>query len=281
MNISKLAINRGIDLFDETENKNLYQKAALFVQSDFVDGTELQKDILKITQNDGRFMSGNWKTVINTLSQLFRQQKIEIINEQINWLPVAIYHAYCPSVEKAKVKIEYADTKINEADTSIEILGIGGGSNFNIEVTSSLEIEAESKSFAVICEFEALWQHIKLTERNGNVIEFCKLKKINDARRQLHTEILGNDPKALAENDIDQSETITLQTETSAIKKLAIKSGSELKISNKIKLEQFGLEAGTEITSSNQVDITFAYTLPGGNTYRAIHPLNAAYWLWI
>jgi uncharacterized protein YrzB (UPF0473 family) len=278
MSLSNVRISKSISLFEESDSKDLLQKAESLAVSGFIDNTVLKEEILQLTGNRGDYMSGNWSAIIDKIKHLFRKQKIEVLGSQMQWLPISVYHCYCPEVEHAKVKIEYKTTDSSEGETSVEVLGIGGGASFNIEFSSSLEVESENKSFALVYEFESEWEHIRLTEPNGNVVEFCKLTNINSNNRKVNTSSLM--PVLFNINEADMTEIITLKEGTTGTKKLVVKSGSELKVSNKLKLEQFGLEAGTEITTANQFEVAYEYTLPGGKIYTAMHPKNAAYWLW-
>lgn len=280
MSLSNLTIKKGIELFEPTESKDLLQKARLFANSGLIDHTLLKRNIQAIVDNRGDYLSGNWTSVIDNLLKLLGAQKIEILNTQTKWLPISLCHVYCPEVEHSKVKIECANSKSFIGDTNIEILGIGGGANFNIEFTSALEIEAQSKSFAIVYEFESVWEHIKLTEVDGTIKEFCRLKSINENHRRATTLDLNNSLE-IQEDQIDQVEEIILKKGVKGVKKMSIKSGRQLKTSSKLKLETFGLEVGTEMIVANQFDINCEYTLPGGYTYKAIHPRNAAYWFWI
>jgi hypothetical protein len=279
MILSELKIKRGIDLFDNNSDKDLVQKAEAFAASEPAAGTVLSMQILQLTSNQKEYLNGNWKNIISQLKSLFKKQKIEVLGRETNWLPVSIYHAYCPDVEGAKVKIECTGENTTEGETSVEILGIGGGPSFNLEFASALEVEADNKSFSLVYEFESVWEHIRLTQPDGHSIEFCKLAEINKNTRKVHTDLLQA-PVYDPASDIEETEEITLGEGIIGTKKLSIKSGSILKVSKKLKLEKIGLEAGTEITTANQFELAYEYSLPGGRTYIASHPRNAAYWLW-
>jgi|GEM_PF-5809456 len=278
MSLSNVKISKGVSVFEESNSKDLLQKAESLALSGLIDGTSLKDDILQLTSNRGGYMSGNWSAIIERLKQLFKEQTIEILDTQTSWLPVSIYHCYCPEVEGATVKIEYKDVASSEGETSVEVLGVGGGASFTLEFSSSLKVESENKSFALVYEFESKWEQVRLTEPDGKSVEFCRLAEVNSENRKVSTVFL-NTP-IIDKTEIDQQEQISLKKETTGTKKITIKSGSELKVSNKLKLEQFGIEIGTEITTANQFEISYTYSLPGGRVYKLIHPKNTAYCLW-
>lgn len=278
MSLSNIKIHKGISLYEDSNSKDLVQKAESLARSGLIDGTALKEEILQLTSNKGNYMAGNWSWIIEKIKELLGKQKIEVLGKQQQWLPVSIYHCYCPDVEGAKVKIEFKDTDTEEGETSVEVLGIGGGASFNLEFTSSLSVESENKSFALVYEFESHWEHVRLTEPNGNSVEYCRIVQVNADNRKASTVML--DQPIIDRDNLDSTEQISLKAGMTGSKTFNIKSGSELKVSNKLKLEQFGIEIGTEITTANQFELTYEYGLPGGHVYTALHPTNAAYWVW-
>jgi len=280
MKISNVKITSGIDLFEEADSRDLLQKARFFASSGILDNTKLQNDILSLTENRGAYMAGNWSETLEKIKVILKMLKIEVLGQQSLWMPVSIYRAYCPDVENAKVRIECSNTNSFTGDTCVEVLGIGGGSTFNIEFKTALEAVAQNKSFEVIYEFESLWEHVKLIEPGGNATELCRLRKINKKHSRASTHILEPMWPEIADDQIVEIKEFNPDKDIPVTTKLSVKSGSQLKVSSKFKLEKFGLEAGTEITTANQFDINYEYTLPGGKHYKAIRPKDASYWLW-
>lgn len=280
MTLSNIKIERGVDLFNLDENKDIIQKANAFAKSGLIDDLELKNDILEITGNRKAYMAGNMAGLMNKLRALFRRQKVEVLGKETCWFPVSLYRAYCPEIEGATVKLICSNTHSKAGDTSIEILGIGGGPTFSIEFSSSLGAESSKRSFAIDYEFQSHWEHVRITEPKGNVKDITRLVRIDEQHRKANLRWIDSSASDLIHEDIDQTEEINSAEGLTVNKVLTIKSGSELKVSGKFKFEQVGIEVGTEITTANQFEITYEYSLPGGKSYQAYHPANAAYWLW-
>lgn len=280
MNITDVKITKGITLFEETDSKDLLQMANIFASDEAIRDTPLGKEITEITGNKGSYLAGNWRATLQKLVDIFKRQRLEVIGTQNMWLPVSIFYAYCPSVDKAKVKVEFADSKSTEGDSSVEILGLGGGTKFTLETKATLEAESDNKSFALIHEFDSIWEHVRLTQNGRDPIEFCRLAEVNKNHKQSKTSGILQPENDFTTEEIEEKETLFVEPGITVTKKLSVKSGALLKVSNKLKLEQFGLEAGVEVSTANQFEVNYEYSLPGGKSYTAFRPVNAPYWLW-
>lgn len=280
MSAGKIQIKKGIDLFEAEDSPDLLSKARKFAMSKEMSGSPISQQILQIVADRGLYLSGNWKHYFQRLVALFTGCQYEVLRSEKDWYPVAYYTIHCPPVEGARATLEYGEGKDNMRSSTIEILGIGGGPNFTIEMEDVTGVEISEHSIALVVDFECTWELIRLTTPAGDVSEFWKLSDIDKSYKSLKAVRIDSAKSIVAQVGIEEVKTYVVDPIATLTSSLLVKAGCEYKISKSLKLEKLGIEIGTEATASHHHQLKYTYLLPGGYNYKAVRPVNCNYWIW-
>ena len=209
-----------------------------------------------------------------------------VVAEEKTWLTVNAYQLFLPNVPGIKGSLEVSNSKESTDNMSIEIAGVGGGSEHRIEIRRAEKIKSEETNYSIQYQIQAHWQHLQLVQkRNRKVMsEFVTLVELNPQLRRskiIRNPIQRVDPDwgSLEISEEFLRKQNTLESLENTIE-LSIEKGRKTQFSIGVELEKVPLNTSVKFQVEYKEGIKYSYDLVPGYNYRATKYNQANHWWW-
>ncbi len=250
-----------------------------FVGVPGIAGTPYENALREYLPRTGTHLSPSWRKLAGKLRDFFTLAEVRVVNTVEAWLPVEVHALYCPPGGTASLKLESSDS--DGSTCRLELLGTGGGDDFDVTFKVTDRFDDSKSSLAVIYQIKSTWEHCQLTRVGHQPAFFQRLAGVQEQLRRVEVTALQQLAPQPTWGEVVDDVTYDLRTSPAAARAtLETSIGQKWEDKLGIDLGDLGFKASVKFVGTKKYKTVYGYKLPPGRRYRARQFENGGWWWW-